>query len=332
MHDNGSWPTLRRLLPMPNEELGRVDPVVMNLVVAKGLPALAGLDIGRYVRLADEWAADLLRGMALQEAEFRRTPGAWKNDLDFFRLGLVCRYVDLVLGMAYREDQRNLTQVYYTDPHDLFLSGIMDTRRGTCASMATLHVVLGRRIGLPVSLACAGSHLICRFDNGTKTINIEATDAGRGGFASPTDEELCAKHGLPQKAVRCGSDLRAVTPREMLGLFVGLRGRHLVDTKREAEAEPDCLLARYLFPQNRQLCYEQTGNMIVSGARLFEPDERGHPIALGRWLREAFCTTAALQNITPIPPPAQRKDQPHASNIDALFQQGFIGTNPIDFL
>jgi hypothetical protein len=56
---NESWRNVEQFLALSDEELSRIDPVVMNLVVAKGIPALAGLDIGRYVRLADEWAADL---------------------------------------------------------------------------------------------------------------------------------------------------------------------------------------------------------------------------------------------------------------------------------
>jgi hypothetical protein len=46
-----SWPTAEQLLGLSNDELGQVDPVVMNLAVAKGIPSLASLDIGHYVRL-----------------------------------------------------------------------------------------------------------------------------------------------------------------------------------------------------------------------------------------------------------------------------------------
>ena len=139
------------IFSMTENELEVVDPVVMNLFVAQGIPALAGLDVGYYVRLADEWGDDLRHRMPALEEEFRDNPSEWRDDIDYFRLGLVCWYVDMVLGIAYREDQRNLQRIRYTDPSDLFLNGVMDTRRGTCATLALLHVVLGRRIGLPVS-------------------------------------------------------------------------------------------------------------------------------------------------------------------------------------
>jgi regulator of sirC expression with transglutaminase-like and TPR domain len=87
---------------------------------------------------------------------------------------LVCWYIDVVLGVAYREDQREAKRILYTDPTDLFINGVMDTARGTCGNMALLHVVLGRRIGLPVSLACVGSHFICR-----GAVTLVATDDGQ---------------------------------------------------------------------------------------------------------------------------------------------------------
>src|SRR5262249_18466309 len=157
----------------------RVDPLLMNLLIARGIPSLIGLDVAAYQRRADQWAADVTRCLAADEPAFHRAPGDWKNDLAFFRLGVLCWYVDEGLGIRYREDQRDLTAVAYTDPTDLFLNGVMDTRRGTCANMPTLHVALGWRLGWPVSLACAGWHLLCRYDDGRRTHNIEATNTGR---------------------------------------------------------------------------------------------------------------------------------------------------------
>ena len=325
-----------QLLALSNDELGKVDPVVMNLVVAKGIPALSDLDIGRYVRMADAWAADLRGRMPALELEFHKTPQDWRNDLDFFRLGLVCWYAEMILGISYREDQRNVSFVLYTDPTDLFLNGVMDTRRGTCGTLALLDVVLGRRIGLPVSLACIGSHFLCRFDDGRKSFNIEATQTGGQGFSSQTDDFVLAKHHVPAKAMRCGSDLRAVTPREMLGLFLGLRARHLENTRRMREAEPDYLLARYLFPENRFLYVAQNQVSVQLSARLFEPGEKGHPIELAHWLQDVVriapwtrlpFDSILDQKIPTTIPIQQVKEKKNVSHVDAVFQQIFVGGN-----
>ena len=271
---------------MDEEQLAGIDPLEMNLLVAKGIPSLADLEIAPYCTMLDQAAEVLQRELPGADERFYRNPQAWKNDIRFGRLALMCWYVDEVLGIQYREDQKHLKRVLYTDPSDLFLNGVLDSRRGTCGNMAMVHVALGWRMGWPVSLACVGSHFICRYDDGEVVHNIEATNNTGGGFTSPPDEYYIKQYHLPAKAARCGSDLRAVTPREMLGLFFGLRARHFENTGRFAEAETDYLLARHLFPQNRYLAIAQHQVSVQNYQDLFEPTEKGHPVELAEWLRQ----------------------------------------------
>ncbi len=278
----------RQLLTCSDAEFARVDPLVMNLLVAKSIPSLADLDISRYQRLADHWADEVRKRLPGAEQVFWQTPWEWKNDVNFFRLGVLCGYLEHEAGIAYNEDQRYATTVSYTDPSDLFLNGVMDTRRGTCGNMAALHVALGWRLGWPVSLACVRSHYICRYDDGTVTHNIEATQAGYGGFKSDPDGYLIERYELPPKAIGSGSDLRAVTPREMLGIFIGFRGRHMRDTNRLAEAEGDYLLARHLFPSNRKLYIDAMAAAVQRSERLFEPGELGSPQSLADWISTQY--------------------------------------------
>jgi hypothetical protein len=231
--------------------LGLIDPLELNLVVARGIHSLAHLDVEGYKGTADQWAEDLSARLPGLESQFHASPAAWKNDPVFFRLGVLCWYVDEVLGIRYREDQKGVTSVLYTDPCDLFLNGVMDSRRGTCANMAALHVALGWRLGWPVSLACAQWHILCRYDDGRLTHNIEATNNGRGGFHSHPDEYYQREYGIPDCDIRCGSDLAALRPRALLGLFLGLRARHWEDIGRQNEAAADYGLAWRLFPNRR---------------------------------------------------------------------------------
>jgi hypothetical protein len=243
-------PTLGDLLSLPAEALEQLDPLVLNLLVAKEILSLSKLEIGVYVRQANRWAAELKECLPGAEAEFQRTPDPWKNDIHFFRLGMLCWYVDEVLGIRYREDQRDLKTVSYTDPSDLFLNGVIDTRRGTCGNMAALHVALGWRLGWKVSLALAGWHIFCRYDDGERIHNIEATKNGDGGFHSHPDDYYQERHGIPDGAIDQGSDLRALRGRELLGLFVGMRGRFYQDTGDCDAAERDYALAVHFFPQS----------------------------------------------------------------------------------
>jgi hypothetical protein len=81
------------LVAWTNEDLALVDPVEMNLLVAIGLASLANLNIPRYQGICDEWAGDIARRLPSAEVEFHKTPQHWKNDIRFFRLGMVCWYV-----------------------------------------------------------------------------------------------------------------------------------------------------------------------------------------------------------------------------------------------
>lgn len=277
--------TLAELVGMTDDELAAVDPLAMNLTVAKGLPALADLDIGRYQDILNALTMDFARRcLPRWEVEFHKAPHDFENDLRFFRLGMVCQYLDLEAGIEYKRDQRDVKSIRYTDPSDLFLNGVLDSREGTCGTLAALQVAIAWRMGWPVSLACVNAHFIVRYDDGETVHNIEATTTGRGAFGSDTDEEIVTKWRLPEIALTCGSDLRALRPREMLGVFVGARARHLRDVglaQGDAgiilSSEADWLLARQLFPTNRLLYKEQ---MLVASRRgylLFDPDEAGHP-------------------------------------------------------
>jgi hypothetical protein len=137
-----------------------------------------------------------------------------------------------------------------------------------------------------VSLACAGAHFVARFDDGQVRYNLEATNTGQGGVSAPPDEFYRQEYNIPQKALDCGSDLRAVRPRELLGLFVGLRARHYENTGKFAEAEADYLLARWLFPTNRHLHVGQVQSTVQCAIDLFEPQEKGHPVELAEWLQQ----------------------------------------------
>src|SRR2546421_2637556 len=108
----------REMLALADPDLGRVDPVVRNLLVAKSIPSLSHLDIPRYQQLADEWADGLRRWLPGAEREFRKSPEYWKNDVNFFRLGVMHQFVERVAGVEYNEEQRNLTGILYTNPSD----------------------------------------------------------------------------------------------------------------------------------------------------------------------------------------------------------------------
>ena len=287
---------LEDLIGQSDSVLAAIDPLEINLLVARGIPACRDLPIESYQRTADGWAVDLASRLAVFEDQFHESPDAWKNDIRFFRLGVLCWYLAEVLGIRYREDQRELQAVLYTDPSDLFVHGVMETRQGTCGNLAALHVAIAWRLGWPLHLACAGPHIFCRYDDGEVVHNIESTNNSQRGFQSHPDEHYQESRGVPDVAIECGSDLQSLSPRQMLGLVIGLRGRHREDTGLLSAAETDYLLARTLFPENRRLYMAQVGVSVQLSDRRFHEGEIGHHTGLSRWLRgEAIHSSQASE-------------------------------------
>ncbi len=231
------------------------DPVEVNLSVCLDITHFAGLNVQAYQSIVDQWAVDFDRRLPRAEQHFRATPQDWKDDVRFFRLGMLCWYIGEVLGIRYKEDQVELKAVRYTNPRDLFLNGLIDTRQGTCGNMPVLYLAIAWRLGWPVNLIIAGSHALCRFADGAVYYNIECTNFANG-FRSPPDEFLQETYGISDEAIRIGSDLCPLTPRQMLGWFVGLRGRFHMDSGRTNQAAADYSLALSLFPESQRLQYD----------------------------------------------------------------------------
>lgn len=60
----------RALLALSDEALASVDPLEMNLLVAKGIPGLSNLEIPEYQHRADTWAIEVARQLPLLEHHF----------------------------------------------------------------------------------------------------------------------------------------------------------------------------------------------------------------------------------------------------------------------
>jgi hypothetical protein len=267
------------LVCLPVDQLAQTDPVALNLEVARGIPALAHLQVAAYQERVDRWADDFRSRLPAWEREFRKTPQDWDNDVHLFRLGQLCFYTDQVLGIRYTEDQKDNAKIRYTDPGDLFLNGVIDTRQGTCANMAALHLAIGWRLGWPVSLALAWWHCLLRFDDGKVVWNIESSNT-EGGFRANPDAFYMERFGVTAKHVRSGSDLVSLDGRQLLGLFVGLRGRHWWDLVDPARASEDYRLAATLHPQSR-LWREKSIQAEVAAGQWSKGAVRPQPLPRG---------------------------------------------------
>lgn len=283
------------LLSLSDEQLAAVDPLAINLIVAQEMDDIDHLDIRSYQQIVNSWAEDFAdRCLPAWETHFHAKPDDFDNQLTMFRLGMITQYLeqccqiryDRALAASPATGAEDDEQIRYTHASQLFVHGLIDTRLGTCGNMAALQVAIGWRLGWAVSLATVRSHFVMRYDDGCEVFNIETSSTGTGGWGAFDDEHLIECYDLPLRAIACGSDLRAVTPREMLGLFLGLRARIYENTYQFGGAERDYLQARALFPNNRNLAYAQMQVSLQQAAEYFEPGERSHPNETAAWLME----------------------------------------------
>ena len=183
------------ILTWDEERLAQTDPAVLNLEVAKKIPAFADLHVNSYCQLLDETAVGFARWLPVAEQEFEADPGGWDGDFVGFRLGMLCQYLDQVLGVYIRGPAGRPQDPVHQSRRPLPQRGA-----GHAAGDVRQH---GRPVPLPVLASWLAGiprhdrwHDICRYEDGTRTVNIEATAIGLGGFLTPPDEFYIKKHHL----------------------------------------------------------------------------------------------------------------------------------------
>jgi len=132
------------LMALSDAELEQVDVVEMSTAVAKEIPGCENLDYQHYKQIVDGWTNDVRQWMSVAEVNFEKSPQEWRNDLNFFRLGLLATYLTRERGVRYHEkysqDQKAGKNSKYEEPGAVLVHGLIDTLRGTCATMPVLHV------------------------------------------------------------------------------------------------------------------------------------------------------------------------------------------------
>lgn len=61
---------------------------------------------------------------------------------------------------------------------ELFLHGMLQTKRGYCMNLSLLYLILGQKLDLPLFGVPLPNHFFVRFEKGSDKVNIEATEMG----------------------------------------------------------------------------------------------------------------------------------------------------------
>lgn len=94
-----------------------------------------------------------------------------------------CRYQKQLMRSGAMDDVRSPR--FFRNPDDVFVTGLLKKRLGTCSSFPVLLVALGRRLGYPMSLKVTREHMFCEWNDGVERFNLESNG---DGVDSPPDD------------------------------------------------------------------------------------------------------------------------------------------------
>ncbi len=259
--------SLDDLLKMSPEQLADVDIAEMNLLCATGLPGAEKLDVDKALARLDDYARRVRYWTEQSMLDFRRNPDKFENSEAKFRVLLLISVLQKDFGIHYNDrGERNCD---FSSSKNPFIHGMIDDANGgTCASMPVMYVTVGRRLGYPMSLVLAKTHIFARWDDGTERFNIEGTNPRFDDH--PDSYYRKWPYPISDAELKQGWYLKSLTPAEELAVFLQNRASCLMDNGRYAEACLAYVRSYELAPQN-PLGRQQIG--LRSGA--------GEPVYVG---------------------------------------------------
>ena len=220
--------TLSELLDLPEEKLARVNIARMNLLCATGLPNSENIKLDEYLQTLDRWAEVVKKAEEKYLPTFYRNPAKYENSLSKFKAimlvlsikeDLKCGYNMELVRSGAMQDWKSTR--FFKDSRDLFLHGLIERQKGTCASLPFLVVALGRQCGYPLYLASSKGHLFCRWQDQQETFNIET--AIRGVDIFPDSHYLTYPNPFTEAERIDENYLKTHTPIEELSLLMSTR-------------------------------------------------------------------------------------------------------------
>ena len=267
--------SLGELLAMSPAQLADVDIAEMNLLCATGLPGAKKLDVGKAFSRLDEYARSVRHWTDQSMWDFRQNPDKFENSQAKFRVLLLISVLQKEFGVHYNDrGERNCD---FTNSKNPFIHGMIDDANGgTCASMPVMYVAIGRRLGYPMSLVLAKTHIFARWDDGRERFNIEGTNARFDDH--PDSYYRKWPHPISDTELKQGWYLKPLNPAEELAVFLQNRACCLIDNGRFKEAKLAFTRSYQLAPQN-PLGRQQIAYAAAEGRGIYGRRSRGIPIS-----------------------------------------------------
>jgi hypothetical protein len=230
-----------------------IDLALVNWLIAADVPQFADMTREDYFRELDAMIGQVRKNMVkMQELAVSRGKDPSEPNT---RCGIFCNAI-IKLRFAYAEQfrQENLTpsqmKALYADANNLFLTGLLRTKRGSCVSMPLVYLVIGQRLGMPVHLVTVGRHYFIRWEDPGYRMNIEPTIVEKV-CVTPDDSVYLEAEGIRRDQVR-GSDLRNLSNGEVVGNLFFTRSCYWATRggKGENQRRRDLSRARCLAPDD----------------------------------------------------------------------------------
>ena len=156
---------------------------------------------------------------------FERNPTDFENSEDFYKMVILAVVLAEDFQVKYAPNKMvtvadaRANDDFFADAHDVFLHGLLGTRRqGTCSSLPVLHVAVGRQLGYPLKLVTTKGHLFVRWEDAKERFNVEA--AGNGVNRFPDDYYRHWPLEVSDAEVQAEGYLKSLTPAEELAVFM----------------------------------------------------------------------------------------------------------------
>jgi regulator of sirC expression with transglutaminase-like and TPR domain len=199
------------------------------------------MDVKTCLSTLDQWAAEVRRQTAQNLYRYRQDPAKFSNHEGIFRMKIMNAvlmqdlHVGYDLGIDSRPENFLPAKVFFANSKSLFLHGSLTGKRlGTCASLPVLYVALGRRLGYPLKLVAAKSHLFARWEGLDGRFNVECTAPGL-----PIHEDGYYKNWprpMTEEDMRSGDYLKSMSAAEEFASVLTTRGACLQVNGRLEEA------------------------------------------------------------------------------------------------
>lgn len=195
----------------------KIDLALANWLVIADLPPYKDLTRDQYFAMLDE-TTNRVRGMIEQA---RRHPLMAGDLSDPARLAHVFCSAMIALGIDYADEFKVYTEgpgdalPLYRDTDNVFIAGLLKTRKGSCVSMPMLYLVIGKRLDLPVHLVNVGQHTFIRWEQPGYRMNIETTIVRQVAMTPDEDNFLEVEH-LTREELEGTNDLKNMSKRNVI--------------------------------------------------------------------------------------------------------------------